>query len=64
MAASVPHPRDTLGFQQAVPTPPESCGKLLGRDENAAHNILYIFQQQYEDKDGTVPSKFRPTTKL
>jgi hypothetical protein len=27
--------------------------KLLGRDENAAHNILYIFQQQYEDKEGT-----------
>jgi hypothetical protein len=45
-------------------TTTSKCGKLLGRDENAAHNILYIFQQQYEDKDGAVPSKFRPTTKL
>jgi hypothetical protein len=39
------------------------CGKLLGRDENAAQNILYIEEQQYEDKEGAVPSKFRPTTK-
>jgi transposase len=37
-------------------TTTSKCGKLLGRDENAAHNIL--------DKDGAVPSKFRPTTKL
>jgi hypothetical protein len=40
------------------------CGRILGRDENAAHNILYIFQQQYTHKEGTVPNKFRPTTKL
>jgi hypothetical protein len=45
-------------------TTTSKCGKLLGRDENAAHNILYIFQKQYKDKDGAVPSKFRPTTKL
>jgi hypothetical protein len=36
-----------------------SCGNMLGRDENAAHNILYIFQAQ-NNGDGTVPSAFRP----
>jgi hypothetical protein len=36
------------------------CGKLLGRDENAAHNILYIFKEQHEDEEGAVPVKFRP----
>jgi hypothetical protein len=39
--------------------PKTSCGNMLGRDENAAHNILYIFQAQ-NNGDGTVPSAFRP----
>jgi hypothetical protein len=39
------------------------CSNLLGRDENAAHNILYIFQHQYSH-EGEVPTAFRPTTCL
>jgi hypothetical protein len=35
------------------------CSKLLGRDENAAHNILYIFQEQ-NSHGGEVPRAFRP----
>jgi hypothetical protein len=40
------------------------CGKIIGRDENAAHNILFIFQEQYKDDGGAVPSEFRPKGKL
>jgi hypothetical protein len=40
------------------------CGKLLGRDENAAHNILYIFQEQYKDDAAAVPIKFRPESRI
>jgi hypothetical protein len=36
------------------------CSNLLGRDENAAHKILYIFQHQYSH-EGEVPTAFRPT---
>jgi hypothetical protein len=34
------------------------CGKMLGRDENAAHNIMYIFQYQH-DHGGEMPAAFR-----
>jgi hypothetical protein len=36
------------------------CSNLLGRDENAAHNILHIFQHQFSH-EGEVPTAFRPT---
>jgi hypothetical protein len=38
------------------------CQKLLKRDENAAHNILHIFQHQYTH-EGEVPAAFRPVGK-
>jgi transposase len=36
------------------------CGKMHGRDENAAHNVLYIFQHQ-NSYGGEIPDTFRPT---
>jgi hypothetical protein len=38
------------------------CSTLLGRDENAAHNILYIFQHQHEHQ-GEIPSAFCPAAR-
>jgi hypothetical protein len=40
---------------------PNHLERLLGRDENAAHNILHIFQHQYMNK-GMVPREFQPTS--
>jgi hypothetical protein len=37
----------------------QDCSTLLGRDENAAHNILHIFNHQHEHT-GEIPSSFRP----
>jgi hypothetical protein len=45
-------------------TTTSKCGDILGRDENAAHNILYIFQEQYKDDGGAVPRDFRPKGRL
>ena len=36
----------------------KGCSTILGRDENAAHNILHIFRHQYEH-NGEVPVEFR-----
>jgi hypothetical protein len=36
-----------------------NCSQLLGRDENAAHNIMHIFQYQCEHS-GEAPCPFRP----
>jgi hypothetical protein len=31
-----------------------SFSNILGRDKNAAHNIRFIFQQQYESEEGAL----------
>ncbi len=38
----------------------KECSTMLGRDENAAHNILHIFQYQHEHQ-GEAPAAFRPS---
>jgi hypothetical protein len=51
--------RETVLRCDAPDDKQKACRKLLGRDENAAHNILYIFQHQYANH-GEVPRAFRP----